>query len=377
MLAVRIADPGPWQAWLTTEDVPDPELRVVRAVDSGGEPGSRASTWARVVEDELGRPFDTGTGPLARFVMVDAGDSFDLVGTYHHLVADGLSAGFVLRDVLRRLADPASDVSPVLAPPADDLLPGRRASLGDLRAVARQLGGGSPPTRPSGSLAFVAWCLGAADTSALAARCRAEHTTVHAALCVAFARALTVLGHDGPVGIAVPADLRRILTPSPGDAVGLYATSFVMRIDAAGRRNFWDAARGARSDVNRGLRRDELLPFVRVQRLLSVVPHATMSRLLRGADTGRTLFDVSVSTIASPIPTDYGPLRLDGLYGGAHTNRSGVPLVIVSGFGGRLFLSISSTAGPHAAALRRQAMSVLRDALAASPSGRSASRLAP
>jgi hypothetical protein len=358
LLAARIADPGPWQAWLTTEGVPDPELRVIRTTDPDG--------WHRTVEQELTRPFDTGTGPLSRFVMVDAGDSFDLVGTYHHLVADGLSACFVLRDVLRWLAGPTTDMSPVLAAPADDLLPGRRANPADLRTVARMLRGKGRAPRPGGQLSYATWSLDTDETSGLLTRCRAEGATAQAAFCTAFARALADLGHLSPACIAVPADLRWRLAPSPGEAVGLYATSFLMLVDGTGSYDFWAAARRARTDIHDRLRSEELVPLVRVYRLLSFLPRKAVSSFLRRSETKQTLFDVSISnasTARMSIPTHYGALRLDGLYGAAHTSLSGTPLVFGTGFDGRLFFSVTSTDGPHAAELCARAMSHLKDAV--------------
>lgn len=358
LLATRIADPGPWQAWLTTDGVPDPELRVVKA--------TTPDHWTRTVEEELKRPFDTGTGPLTRFVMVDAGDSFDLVGIYHHLVADGLSACFVLRDLLRRLADPTTDMAPVHAAPADDLLPGRRANLADLRTMARNLRGMSRTPRPGGQLTYATWSLDAPEASALLTRCRAERTTFQAALCAAFARALTDLGHPCPASIAVPADLRRILKPSPGEAVGLYATSFLTLVDGTIEHDLWAVARSVRSDILARLRPDKLLPFVRVFRLLPFLPRKTVSSLLRRSETTQTLFDVSITTLVrQPIPLDYGPLRLHGLYCGAHTSLSGTPLVTVAGLDDRLFFGVTSTDGPHTAELCTHAMSHLRNAVSA------------
>ncbi|MBR7675575.1 hypothetical protein KDA82_21660, partial [Streptomyces daliensis] len=97
LLGARIGDPGRWQAWLTTRGTPEPQLRVVRATagsrgasadgDEGAQGAGGAEGWTRVLEEELQRRFDTEAGPLARFVMVDHGDAFDLVAIYHHLVA--------------------------------------------------------------------------------------------------------------------------------------------------------------------------------------------------------------------------------------------------------------------------------------------------
>lgn len=351
LLAARIADPGRWQAWLTTDGVPDPELRVVEATTPDG--------WAHTVEEELQRPFDVRTGPLTRFVMVDAGDSFDLVGIYHHLVADGLSACFVLRDLLRWLADPTTEMAPVLAAPADDLLPGRRVNPADLRTVARNLRGHGRSPRPSGPFAYVTWSLDATETSALISRCRAERTTVQAALCAAFARALADLGHPSPASIATAVDLRRILRPSPGESVGLYASSFLLSVDSTACEDVWAVARGLRTDIFHHLRRDHLVPAVRVLRLLPFLSRKAMSSVLRRSETKQTRFDVSISNMRLSIPIGYGPLHLRSVYGAAHTSLSGTPLVAVIELDDQLFFGVTSTAGLHAAKLCTRAMSHL------------------
>ncbi|MDX3072287.1 condensation domain-containing protein [Streptomyces sp. NPDC088354] len=356
LLGVRVADPGWWQARLTTAGAEDPPVRVVRATDAGGAAGQ--DVWPRVVEEELQRPFDTATGPLARFVLVDAGEAFDLVAVFHHLVADAVSAGVVVRDLLTHLAAaPVAGTGPVLAPPADRLVPGPRANPADLLRTARALGGPVKVPRPRGGpLAFHPWTLDREETALLLKRCRAEGTTLQSALCAAFARAATP---GRAARIAVAADLRRVLDPPPGEAVGLYAASFV--ISADGGDDLWTAARDARTDIHARLTPDALRPLVRVFRLTSAVPHRAIGALLRRGEERGPRFDVSVSNARMPIPEEYGPLRLYAVHGAAHTSLSGAPLVIVIGFGGRLFCSVTSTDGDASADLCRRAMEHLTD----------------
>lgn len=376
LLGVRVADPGWWQGRLTTAGVPDPAVRVVRDGDAGA--------WSRVVEEELPRPFDTRTGPLARFVLVDAGEAFGLVTVYHHLVADAVSAGVVMRDLLTRLGcpDPAgapppgpaltagahhragadgsgAGPGPVLAAPADELIPGPRVRPGDLLKTARALGGPvRPPYPPDGRLAYRAWSLEREETELLLKRCRAQGATLQAALCAAFARAAAP---GRPARIAVAADLRRVLEPPPGEAMGLYAASFVVPVDGAAD-DLWAAAREARTGIHARLTPQELRPLVRVFRLTSFLPHRAVGALLRRGESRGPRFDVSVSNTRLDLPEAYGPLRLTAVHGAAHTSLSGAPLVIVVGLGGRLFLSVTSTAGEEAQALCRRAMDHLLSA---------------
>jgi hypothetical protein len=362
LLGVRIVGQGRWRAWLTTDDVPDPELRVIRADTPG--------CWARVVEEELQRRFDPATGPLARFVLVEAGDCFDLVGVYHHLVADVLSAGVVLRDILQRLAGtgtgPGSG-APVLAPPADDLLPGRRANPTDLLGLVRILRAPVRPPRPAGPLAHAGWSLDDAMTAALLTRCRAEGTTLQSVLCAAFARALN---HHvpQPARIAVAADLRRILVPAPHEAVGLYATSFSLPVDGTGSRDLWSLARDVRRVIHRRLSPGRLRAPVRALRLLPFLPRATISAALLRSERRGARFDVSLSNTRLMLPRDYGALRLSAIHASAHTSLSGAPLVLVTGFGGRLFCTVTSTDGDGAEQLCERAMGHLTDGLSPEPS---------
>ncbi|MGK5547607.1 condensation domain-containing protein [Streptomyces sp. URMC 127] len=358
LLGARVERSGPWHAWFTTQGVPETPLRVVYPL--------AGRTVARVLEEELQRPFSTADGPLARFALVDGGDSFDLVVAFHHLVVDGHSAALVVRDVLRHLAAPGTRPPAVAAPPADGLLPGPRVSPSDLVKLSRSLHlpaqAGAPARRtgPATPLTCRTWTLDAVETTALLDRCRAERTTVHAALCTAFARARRA---PGPARIAVAADLRRILVPAPRESVGLYAASFLLPV-APGRPHdgLWDAARELRERLHRRLRPEELRPLVTGFRLLPL-PHAMITGLLRRSERKGARFDVSLSNFLTSIPGTYGDLRLTTFHGAAHTTLSGAPLVVLIGFGGRLFLSVTST-DPDAAGLCERALDQLRAAVA-------------
>jgi hypothetical protein len=93
--------------WFVETDRPIPVERA--AIAPGDE-------W-RVLERSLVTGFDTARGPLLRCVQFDRGpDEFGLIFTYHHAVADGRSARFVVRDLLQSLAQQARGESAALPP---------------------------------------------------------------------------------------------------------------------------------------------------------------------------------------------------------------------------------------------------------------------
>src|SRR5690349_7741494 len=74
--------------------------------------------WVATAQDELRGEFPArAEGPLARFVMLRRAQGFDLVATFHHGAADGLSGTFVLRDLLQALADPQAQFESLPVPP--------------------------------------------------------------------------------------------------------------------------------------------------------------------------------------------------------------------------------------------------------------------
>ena len=59
-----------------------------------------------LVEDEINRPLLSHVGPLARCVHVrHADDQHHLLLTFHHVVGDGMSGVFMVRDLLTAATD--------------------------------------------------------------------------------------------------------------------------------------------------------------------------------------------------------------------------------------------------------------------------------
>jgi hypothetical protein len=86
-----------------------------------------------VVAEELTRPFDTARAPMVRVVLLRAGHTTPaaIVLTCAHTIVDGLSAGYILRDLFSALNGHPLQALPI--PPSQEELIGR---LRDAQAPA-------------------------------------------------------------------------------------------------------------------------------------------------------------------------------------------------------------------------------------------------
>jgi NRPS condensation-like uncharacterized protein len=273
-LHVRVVrDAAPW---FSDRDVPPVPLRVVTRESS--------DHWREIVRRELNDPLPIEVGPLIRFVLVRDDEACELICTTDHVNADGRSGLFVLRDVLRVIADPGLRLVPLRERTGfDDYLESGgvwdlafgprmpeslRGLLGDRarellaglegrgldRLRARALGIPPEPPAPAAPapIEFVHRRLDAARTAALVDACRAHDNTVLCALVVACADGLaTVAGPKarGMIGCVTPIDIRALLRPSVGDDFGIYAWAPTSYHAVGPGADFWKLAARTRRIV--------------------------------------------------------------------------------------------------------------------------------
>jgi hypothetical protein len=188
-------------------------------------------TWADIVAEELTHPFDRSMAPLARAVLVRAGQSIPaaITLTFDHDIADGLSASFVLRDLFAALN--GHDLQALAIPPSqEELLAPLRVTQPDIaRAATGQPKPEQPPwlatpstLRPfDGAVPYVsAVAFDEELTRRLITRAHAEQTTVHSALVSAMSRVLIESGRNEFVRMLTAFEFRRRI--GVGDDVCLY-----------------------------------------------------------------------------------------------------------------------------------------------------------
>jgi acyl transferase domain-containing protein len=224
--------------------------------------------WVRACEAELCRPFSTAMAPLLRVMLLKGEGISELIVSLPHVVADGLAAIFLLRDVIAALAGGALDLLPEL-PAFEELIPpsafgpDSRNVMGrwwtrrtteqfralSLKALIENLPRVGPARIHSGRLS-------AEETARLAARCQAKGLTVHSAIAAA---GLLALAHEEPTSTTClhPVNLRDQLSPPLGDDLCL-ALSHVSTRHTVGRRSdYWGLAYEFRHRLMAALERGE------------------------------------------------------------------------------------------------------------------------
>jgi hypothetical protein len=183
LLNVRVDDdPQTGLGFYRPASVPPVPVTVVDA--------AATRSWCDLVAEELTRSFDRSRAPMIRVVLLRAGPTSPaaIVLTVDHVIVDGLSAGFILRDLFSALNGHDLDALPV--PPSQEEL---IAALRNGQPAAALAANSQPPPawlatpstfRPfDGALPHLsAICFDDDLTRRLIARAGAEHTTVHSAL---------------------------------------------------------------------------------------------------------------------------------------------------------------------------------------------------
>lgn len=362
LLAVKaVPGPGAGQDFFTDEDVPPIPLQI------GDRVGD--DDWVREAQRDIQIPSKYLTEPMIRCIWVRGGDISDLILICDHMIADGRSAIFALRDLLALLADPSLEMEPLLVGPLNELIPEDVADR--LKAMPS-----APAPEPAaeddanadepksdeeytqnhaGPVHIETFDLSAAETSALIARCKTEHVTVQSALCAAFLRPFAERQPDQPIRHAeIPVDLRPRLARPVGDSYGNMIALAIIEVDCTVGRDLWDVARDA-SVALASMNWDELFatPLVMLA-LIGYIPNRPWT----------IDYDVSISNLGRiDIPAEYGALRLESIYAPIFPATGPEHRILgVSTFAGQMRFTFS-TRNPNAGAMAHRGLELLRGML--------------
>jgi hypothetical protein len=282
----------------------------------------------RTIEDEIERelatPFLSGEAPLARVVLLHAPERTVFILAISHSIADGMSALFLIRDVLTAVAGRTLDTI-ALFPSAEELLgvaPAKPIEA-PLDVNETSINAGRRPTVILHSLSIEA-------TADLVATARAHGSTVHAALAAAFVLAMRRLAPQfqiAPLRMISPANTRSELDAP--NCLGLYFTSPQSSFEPAHTSKFWDIALQARADIASSSSRDALLGATEAMQSLTKqgLSNHDAAAMLKDAFA----MDILLTNLArTPFASNFGELSLERMWGPAvlagleHTQTVGV-----------------------------------------------------
>lgn len=246
------------------------EPLALRVVEAAG----RDDAWIREAERELVEPIQAERGPLARCIWVrEAPERHTLLLTLHHVIGDGMSGVYLMRDLISA-AGTGTTEGPRSLPvsgPIESRFPARvRGFGGSWRRAGRVLSEGWIALRREGPATVrydrqvpphalraraIHARFDAAFMERLGARARSEGTTIHGALAAAM-----ILGvlKDGArtrarVAFGSPVNLRRDLEPEVGEELGCFVSlvRYDAQVDASveSSARTWELARSLRADL--------------------------------------------------------------------------------------------------------------------------------
>jgi hypothetical protein len=281
--------------------------------------GGKDADWSPIAERELQRPMDIGTSALLRVTALRAPDVTTIVLTFHHAIADGLSAVWILHDVLSALAGEQLEAFKSFAPIEEKILGpsprSARTSESD-RAVPVL-----PQTRPTAPLlpANLRTNIDTAEfskeeTARLIKRCRANNTTVHSMICAAAARCIAVSGQD-IVGITSPFSLRKLAGIENG-ACGVFIGAASAEVQIKETGSIWHDARRVGDSLNKARSPEAVIDFItRVSAEFS--PAAGHERVVAFLSAGPQTTLVVSNLGVLPIAERYGPCAVKAVWGPA------------------------------------------------------------
>jgi hypothetical protein len=322
-------------------------LRMAAAPDTG---------WIEELEREINTPLDAESGPLLRCVRFRGGGTTTLLLTLHHSIGDGMSGVYLTRDLLLAASSEEPIVFPRLAPvaPIEDRLLGPSPNLKASFVLLRELWNifaHRRPVRLRVDRKVAVWDrrtrvvhvhFEAPFADKLTERARAERTTIHAALSAAMILAVladaSAKRATGVVfGSAV--NLRKYLSPAVDDDIGFFASMLPFRAAVHPEAPFWELARIVRKSLadyvgwgvlGIALRFTPLIQFAFGG--IRAAPRALAARWADKVPTTSGLTNLG----RLPLPTVFGPVRLEALHFAVSPSAFGEFLATATGLHGRI-----------------------------------------
>ncbi len=265
MLRSRIVEDADHKAYIHLDHVPEVPLQVIK----------RASDrqWYDALAKEHKRPFNQGTGPLIRFILLLSDrpkQPSELIVFCQHTICDATALANCIRDLLQLYADPTCPSAPVFPPQTlERMMPQGEAPKGLASGLKRfvmktmnQKWRKNPFifTRQDfldihkaywqqKAYRFILMELNRKETAVLTQRCRDNGVTVNSALIVAFVKAYQdIIGPLPKDNLVIPYDLRR-RSEHYKNVFCLLISSLELSLSNVIQDDFWCSARALHDEI--------------------------------------------------------------------------------------------------------------------------------
>jgi NRPS condensation-like uncharacterized protein len=275
--------------FFVSDNVPPIPLRILPRRDE--------THWIEEAEHECNTVLPSDTGPMIRTVLLTSPEATDVLVRFHHVIGDGMSGMYLMRDLLDLCVKISQEANPALnplpqRPPIEHLLPPGAKGFNDFIKTSSLIGKQlyniaiqRPKKIPCDDASAAAPCVthilhnscSPEITRSLLEKCRQESATVHGAVCTALLKAVAQYiakrnDHTGAitVGCMSAVDMRRFLHPPLGEEVGLYASMVITSHKISPYTEFWNLSREVTESIHRSIGKGE--PFVFISLLKRLVP---------------------------------------------------------------------------------------------------------
>jgi NRPS condensation-like uncharacterized protein len=327
LLATRIEQRND-ELWVVTNDKAKPSLRVVEREND--------EHWHTEVEKEINTPFDCFHDPLLRVTLIQSATVNELLLNFYHIISDGNSGVFAVRDLLSLIANWKPGVLPVIPgilpvrSPVEELLPpaahGWSKFRKTLALIAKQIVNNfsDPPLKLSATetprkqryTKIIHQILPQATVDTLVTKSRAQNTTVHGALTAALLIAISRQIESGTkltLSCTSVVDLRNMLSPRLGDEIGMLASGVITAHKLRPAPEFWTLAQKVKQSISRAIKSGEI--FITMTLVGNIIPKNSPPEVV--ADNITKLFPYAsiITNIGKvEIPENYGTLKLKQLH---------------------------------------------------------------
>ncbi len=322
LLSVKVICNEKGLPWFYTNDHAEIPLSVVASASP--------DLSLRLLEKELATPFEmAGPLPLARATLVTTPNP-QLILCMQHIICDGLSFAFLIKDLLSLLAQPDLVLPPLsVTEHLTQAIPAKIAKkipkttrrfkilfflIKIIHRIKRRKVSNQTAISPKNkdrSYQIYSWALSTDQTAKLLARCKQERVSVHSALCTAFLSFNPVINN--------PVNLRNRLSESVGEALGLFASGAVVKMQYDTTKSFWENARHYNRKLQKELRDKRVFRISKI--FAKVVPIPELQRF------GNMFVDIAsnqqpfaITNLGDldrlGIPSEAGTFQLESFFGG-------------------------------------------------------------